>query len=260
MMSIHDFNQILERIKSYTDFIYLHLKGEPLLHPEIGQLLDICFEKGFLVNIVTNGTLIKKVHPALLLKPAVRQINFSLHCLDELNESVNKDEYLEDIFSFVQDALKKTKMYISLRLWNRDKNQKSDPIENNKKILSFIENKMKLDYFITNDILVNNSLKISDRLYLNFDYEFQWPDMKDSYHNAHGYCYGLKDQAAIHYDGTVVPCCLDSEGHIRLGNILDQPFTEIINSERAKKLQAGFSNLKAVEELCIKCRYKERFA
>jgi len=258
-MSVNSFNLILDRIKLYTDHIYLHIKGEPLLHPEIDQFLDTCFEKGFLVNLVTNGTVIRKVHHKILLKPAIRQINFSLHCMDELNETINKNQYMEDIFLFVQDALEKTNMYISLRLWNYDKGQKTDQTEKNKFILTFIENKMKLNDPITNDRIINNSIKLSEKLFLNFDYEFQWPDMNDSYQNTKGYCYGLKDQVAILVDGTVVPCCLDSDGQLNLGNLFKQPFSEIINSEIAKKIVTGFSELRAVGALCIKCRYKERF-
>ena len=150
-------------------------------------------------------------------------------------------------------------MYISLRLWNYDKGQKTDQTEKNKFILTFIENKMKLNDPITNDRIINNSIKLSEKLFLNFDYEFQWPDMNDSYQNTKGYCYGLKDQVAILVDGTVVPCCLDSDGQLNLGNLFKQPFSEIINSEIAKKIVTGFSELRAVGALCIKCRYKERF-
>ena len=119
-MKIETFNEILDQIKPYTDYIYLHVKGEPLLHPEIDKFLDSSYKKGFMVNITTNGTLIKSVSDKILTKSALRQINFSLHSFDG-NESVeSKDEYINDILSFVDQAISKTKIIIAYRLWNLD--------------------------------------------------------------------------------------------------------------------------------------------
>ena len=71
---------------------------------------------------------------------------------------------------------------------------------------------------------------------------------------------GLRDQIGILCDGTVVPCCLDAEGSIALGNIFRQSLDEILNSERAKALYRGFSNRAPAEELCLRCGYAERFS
>ena len=73
------------------------------------------------------------------------------------------------------------------------------------------------------------------------------------------YCYGLKDHFGILCDGTVVPCCLDRQGELALGNIFDQPITEILDSPRAKAILEGFRCRKAPEELCRKCGYARRF-
>ena len=60
-------------------------------------------------------------------------------------------------------------------------------------------------------------------------------------------------------DGTVVPCCLDGEGIINLGNIHTSKFSEIIGSERACNIVKGFKRRETVEELCQKCTFRERF-
>lgn len=60
LIKVEQFNKILDEIRPHTKYIYLHVKGEPLLHPRIDQLLDAAHAKGFKVNITTNGTLIKK--------------------------------------------------------------------------------------------------------------------------------------------------------------------------------------------------------
>ena len=57
----------------------------------------------------------------------------------------------------------------------------------------------------------------------------------------------------------MIPCCLDGEGVINLGNVDDTDFGEIITNERSTNIIEGFSRREAVEELCRKCGYRKRF-
>ncbi|GGG71101.1 radical SAM/SPASM domain-containing protein [Paenibacillus radicis (ex Gao et al. 2016)] len=259
-IAVEDFTMRLDQIKPHTDYIYFHLKGEPLLHPKIDQLLDISHEKGFKVNITTNGTLLQKNKHKLLTKPAIRQMNFSLHSFDGHEGSVDKDGYIGSVLSFVREALEQTDMLISLRLWNLSEDNMTNAQRNrNREILSTIEKEFELDYFIEERVSPGSGLKLTDRVYLNQDYEFEWPDLKAEEDDGKGFCHGLRNQAGILVDGTVVPCCLDGEGVIDLGNINDKPFSDIVEGERATRLYEGFSRREAVEELCRKCGYRKRF-
>ena len=104
-MKVETFSKILDQIKSYTDYIYFHVKGEPLLHPDIEEFLDLSFEKGFKVNITTNGTLINKVKDKIIFKPALRQINFSLHSFHVNLGCNNEEEYINNILSFTREEI-----------------------------------------------------------------------------------------------------------------------------------------------------------
>lgn len=258
-MKIETFDKILAQIKPYTDYIYLHVKGEPLLHPEIDRILDLSYEKGLKVNITTNGTLINKAKDKLLTKQALRQINFSLHSIDGNKGFNGIDEYLNNIFSFIHDAISKTNIIIALRLWNLDKERLAD-IEGkkNQELLEAIEQEFNLEFKIEEKVIPGGGIKVSDRIYLNQDNKFQWPDLREIEDDGIGFCYGLRNQAAILVDGTVVPCCLDGEGVINLGNINNNDFSDIVNSERANTIFNGFSERKAVEELCRKCGYRKK--
>lgn len=259
-LKIEDFTKRLDQIKGFTDSIYFHLKGEPLMHPKLGELLDISHEKGFKVNITTNGTLLHKVKPILLEKPAVRQMNFSLHSFDGNEGSTDKEGYVDSVLSFVKEAAEKTNMIISLRLWNLDQdNATNAEKQRNREMLTAIETAFDLDFLIEERVSPGKGVKLADRVYLNQDYEFEWPDLAAEEDEGKGFCYALRNQAGILTDGTVVPCCLDGEGVINLGNINDKPFSEIIEGERATKLYEGFSRREAVEELCRKCGYRKRF-
>jgi len=259
-LSVEDFSKTLDQVKPFTDYIYFHVKGEPLLHPKIDKLLDIAHEKGFKVNITTNGTLITKNKAKLLGKPALRQINFSLHSFDGHPGSDDKAGYLADILAFVKEAQEESDVIISYRLWNLDMdNEVNKQRDKNRELLGMIEEAYSLDFRIEERFKPGTGVKIAERIYLNQDPEFKWPDLKEPEDDGKGFCYALRNQAGVLIDGTVIPCCLDGEGVINLGNIHDKPFADIIEGERATNLHDGFSRREAVEELCRKCGYRQRF-
>lgn len=259
-MSAAAFCKILDRIKPYTDYIYLHVKGEPLLHPELDKLLDVSCEKGFKVNITTNGTLIHKVRDMLLSKPALRQVNFSLHSFDGNEGGQSREDYINDILSFVKEAMKKPELFISLRFWNLSESNAVNLVRaKNNELLASIEKAFDLPYKIVEEVVHHKGIKIAERIYINQAQLFTWPDLKEEVRTGSAFCYGLRNQAAVLVDGTVVPCCLDGEGIINLGNLLETPFSEIAESKRAQDIVDGFTGKEAVEELCRKCGYRERF-
>lgn len=127
-MSITNFEYIINQIKNFTKYIYLHIKGEPLLHPYIKDILNICDKYQIKVNITTNGTLIRND----INNDCLNQINFSIHSL----EDNKKEEYLNNILDYIDHKNENT--YISLRFWNIDH-------FDNKEILKKIENHYKFD-------------------------------------------------------------------------------------------------------------------
>lgn len=255
-MDIDRFTKILDQIKPYTDYIYFHIKGEPLLHPRIDELLEISYNKGFKVNLTTNGTLLKKNKEKLIDKKGLRQINISLHSMDGNNDFDNED-YLQDIISLVKEFKDNTDIIISLRLWNLEGSNLD--YERNKGLLEVIEDEFGLDFKIMDMVSTGRGIKLGDGLYLNQDFKFTWPSLDEEEDDGQGFCYGLRDQIGILVDGTVVPCCLDGEGVIDLGNIEKDKFKDIIESDRVNNILKGFSSRKAVEELCRKCGYRKRF-
>ncbi|MEB3100503.1 radical SAM/SPASM domain-containing protein [Ferviditalea candida] len=260
-IKVDTFAHTLNQINRHTNHIYLHVKGEPLLHPKLDELLDISHAKGFKVNITTNGTLIQKAKHKILGKPAVRQMNFSLHSFDGHEGSTDREQYITNILSFIRQAAEAGQNVIfSLRLWNLDQDNATNLEKNrNRHSLEIIEKEFNLNYRIEEKVERGKGLKIAERIYLNQDHEFEWPSLQAPEDDGKGFCHGLRSQAGVLVDGTVVPCCLDGEGVIKLGNIHDSSFTEIIESERANRLFDGFSKREAVEELCRKCGYRKRF-
>lgn len=245
-MSVENFETVIKKICNYTKLVCLHVKGEPLLHPELEEILKIIDKYNLKVNITTNGTLIKQNTDIIRHSKGIRQINFSIHSITQ-NEKLNKD-YLQDIFNSVELI---NDVIVSYRLWNI-----SNLYENeiNSEILKCIE-----DYYNINNIKEllkqNVFLKIKDNLFINQDIEFKWPNINAEEIIEQGRCLALKEQIAILVDGTVVPCCLDNNGDIPLGNILETDMNEILNSTIAQDIKKNFENKVITCKLCKTCGF-----
>lgn len=255
-MSRDIFIKILEQLRGCTHHLRFHVLGEPLVHPDLGLFLELCHEHGYRVTITTNGVLIDRAGLLLLAQPALRQVNFSLHCAESNKVLFSPDAYLGNIFCFIDEARKNKNIHISLRLWNAGNTADQ---EKNFYILHSIEKKFGLAYSLKQQLTGQAKIKLADAVFLNQAEHFLWPDINGKDFGGHGFCLGLRDHIAVLVDGTVVPCCLDSEGVINLGNINKNPFSAIVTGSRARNLYDGFSRRAAVEPLCRRCGYRLRF-
>ncbi len=233
-LSLEQFKLLLDKIEGYTKYLYFHVMGEPLLHPNINELIDTG-SKRYFINITSNGYLIKRIKD----NKNIRQINLSLHSYDEkYNKSF--DSYMSDIFESV-DNLVVNNTIIKYRLWI------------NSEYKDMILNKLSEKYGV--EIGNNTSLKLADNVYYEVEHEFIWPSMENDYYTLVGSCRGLRDHIGILVDGTVIPCCLDSAGIINLGNIYKNDLNDIISSDLFKEMKQGFLDNKKIHELCRKCNF-----
>lgn len=245
-MSVDEFKIVIDKIKDYTDNIYLHVKGEPLLHSKLDEILDICDQNNIIVSITTNGTLLDK-RKNILLKHPIKQINVSLHCEN------NDIDYFDKVFNTC-DILNK-KMTIIYRIWTLP-SLNLDKIST--KIVDKINSHYELSSKIVDKIMIEKNVKIGDNLYIDKDYEFIWPKLENN-DNIYGTCLGTKSHIAILSNGIIVPCCLDSNGIIKLGDIFNDSLEDVLNSELFKKINTGFQNHVIVCDLCKNCSFRKRF-
>ncbi len=247
MMQEETFSKVLERIRPYTDFLYFHIMGEPLCHPKLERFLFLAGESGFKVILTTNGTLLRQKQDILLNASALHKVNISLHAFEANDLSIPFEQYLDACLSFGKAA--EGKKLTVFRLWN---NGGADTL--NTTILQKMESCFPKPWGVE-----KRGTRIGNRVYLEYGDKFDWPDLNAEERNGRFFCYGLRDQLGILYDGTVVPCCLDHDGNISLGNVLHEELSDIISSPRAAAIYNGFSNGIASEELCRKCGYAKRF-
>lgn len=246
-MTAGELASLLPRLRPWSDHLYFHLMGEPLLHPQLEEFLRLAGEAGFKVILTTNGTLLPRQQEMLLSSPGLHKVNISLHAFEANDLATPFPEYLRGCFAFGQAA--QGKKLISYRLWN---NGGLD--ERNGEVLDCMHR-----FFPGEWVTERRGTRIGNRIYLEHGDKFDWPDLAAPDGGDNVFCYGLRDQIGILADGTVVPCCLDHEGDVALGNLFTQTLEEILDTPRARAIYDGFSRSRAAEELCRKCGYARRF-
>ena len=226
-MKQEEFQYILKQIQPYSKYIYLHVKGEPLLHPQVDKFIQDAYHEGFHINLTTNATLLKK---HLSITQCLRQINISLH-------ATNSQEIIDNAKTI-------TNTIINYRVWNKSINHEA---------ITLLENAYQIS------IPDTKNFTLKENVFVSQEELFEWPDLTQKEGSNSGYCHALSSQIAILVDGSIVPCCLDHNGEMILGNIFQDSLEEVLHSTKFVEMQQGFQERKMVQELCKKCTFKNRF-
>lgn len=242
-MSAEEFCLLTDRLAGRIKFLYFHLMGEPLLHRHLLEFVTMAKEKGFIPVLTTNGTLLDKAGDALL-EALPHKVQISLHS-HEGNGKDAPEEYMRQVMTFAQKAAS-LGVIVVLRLWNQGGYDSA-----NERLLDLASGYVPRPWTERYD-----GWKMSDKIYLEFDHIFEWPDEeREAIETGEVFCYALRNQIGVLVDGTVVPCCLDHDGNIALGNLFQQTLDEILESPRARALYDGFTRHLATESLCRRCGY-----
>lgn len=245
-MSREEFELVLDKLTDYTKYIYYHLMGEPLTHPDLPEFIKKAGERDYKSIITTNGTLLDKLGDSIL-ESGVHKVNISLHSFENGNAAEHA-KYVQELAEFAEKAAKRG-VIVVFRLWNKGYED-----EKNRFAIELLKSKLNGDWREN-----TRGIKIADKMFVEYGERFEWPDRNAEIKGERFFCYGLKDQFGILSDGTVVPCCLDSDGVIALGNIFSGDIKEILGSSRAVAMCDGFKRGVATEDLCRRCGYAQRF-
>lgn len=254
-MSMEEFDTATNRLRGVTEYLYYHVMGEPLTHPLLPDFIRLARSKGFKSAITTNGTLLPS-RGRELVEAGVYKVNISVHSFEDGEDGEAHGAYLDGLLDFADHASSNGVLTV-LRLWNLDGHGQALG-GNNQRTLNYLSTRFP-DGGDTPWKFSNRGARLRDKLHLEYGDRFEWPDMGADDRGNAVFCYGLKDHFAVLCDGRVVPCCLDREGAITLGNIFETPVEEILSSPRVVAMREGFQRRCATEELCRKCGYARRF-
>ncbi len=262
-MTAEEFDLLTDKMRGKACFLYFHLMGEPTLHPLLPQFVETARLKGFKTVLTSNGTLLHRCRELLNALP--HKIQLSLHS-HESNAKGNLDSYMDEVMDFSIKAAQAGTCMV-LRLWNQGGREKE-----NERVMHLMEQHVPQPWKVRPD-----GYQLCPNLYLEFDRKFEWPDAEaaltkvketastkeaettptktkeEKGRKVQLFCKALKKQIGILADGSVVPCCLDHNGDVVLGNLLSQSLEEILDSPRACAMTEAFSHHTASEQLCLTC-------
>lgn len=245
-MTEAEYARVLQQLTGKTQYIYHHLMGEPFIHPLLPRFIEMARDAGFRPMLTSNGTLLRRLGDSVLTQ-GLHKVNISVHSFEEDQPDKHRS-YIRDVADFADKATR-AGVIISLRLWNNGcdegKNQTTVALLQGFLPGAWIEN--------------TRGYRIRDKLFLEWGDRFAWPDAGAPDMGNRLFCHGMQDHFGILCDGTVVPCCLDSEGIIALGNVFREELSDILSSPRAQAIAEGFRQRKATEDLCRRCGYARKF-
>lgn len=250
-LSAEEFRILSQKLRPHTDYLYLHVMGEPLLHPQLGEILAIAHELDFRVCLTTNGTLLPKAEDILLRSQALHKVSVSLHSFEGNDRKEEMTDYLDGVWQFCRRAAAQGTL-CALRLWNEGGQE-----ERNGEIYDYLSRKLGFAPE-SSPVDARGNRRLCDRIFLERAEKFDWPDTAANEREVQ-FCHALSQQVAVLCDGTVVPCCLDGQGVIALGNLFTDDLAAILNTPRAVAMAEGFRRREPCEELCKKCGYATRF-
>ena len=234
-MSEAEYAYLLKQLEGKTKYIYHHLMGEPLVHPLLPRFIEMARQAGFVPMITTNGTLLDSRGDALLGK-GLHKINVSLHSFEGDQPDAQR-KYLQKIVDFAEKATRAGTI-VSLRLWNNGCDE-----GRNDTTLAFLKENLSGSW-----VPNTRGYRIRDKLFIEWGDRFTWPDLSAPSYGEQVFCYALQDHFGILCDGTVVPCCLDSDGTIALGNVFREKLSDILSTSRAKAISYMF-----LSHWCLHC-------
>ena len=254
-LTAEEFDLLTDKIRGKVCFLYFHIMGEPLLHPLLPEFISISREKGFKTVLTSNGTLLHKAMDLLDTLP--HKIQLSLHS-HESNAKGELASYMNEVMIFSTQAAEKGTCIV-LRLWNQGGKDRE-----NEEVMEHIEKFVPKPWKVRPD-----GYRLANNLYLEFDRKFEWPNFDNHIEENETvrenpesgiregkrevFCKALLKQIGVLADGTLVPCCLDHNGDVALGNLLKQSLEEILASPRAQAMIEGFKHHQASEPLCETC-------
>ncbi|MBO4229318.1 MAG: SPASM domain-containing protein [Clostridia bacterium] len=255
MMDRETFSRFAKELSGWAGYLWFHVWGEPLLHPALPDFVGEAKGLGMRPMITTNGTLLQERGPELLSKDSIPfKVSISLHSFEANRGCDCLNSYLEDCFAFAREAAARGCL-VAFRLWNTgDSGRGFAQNERNGEITDQLKRAFPAEWTRN-----RSGFRLGEGIFLETANRFDWPSPEGPDFGGTGFCYGLRDQVGVLCDGTVVPCCLDAEGVLALGNLKESALEEILASDRARAIYDSFTLHRCRESLCRRCERSQTY-
>ncbi|GAA7511895.1 radical SAM/SPASM domain-containing protein [Helicobacter pylori] len=249
VMPLELFEKVCKEAAPLTPIITLHVLGDPCKLKNLNRYLNAAKRFSLKVDLVTSGAYLHNFET--LLQDAIYQISISLDAGLDNHNKLNQHRYIQKILEFCRYKCEKnSEVFLNLRIQDGtlDKHQNL--------IKPFLES---FECVSLEGLKSQSRVRLFKKSFLNIQKTFKWPNLNAqnplNQESKIPYCYGLIKQIAILSNGVVVPCCMDTQAHISLGDLNHTPLKNILNSQKAMAIKTHFLKGEALELLCKNCSY-----
>ncbi|PDX10820.1 radical SAM/SPASM domain-containing protein [Helicobacter pylori] len=249
VMPLELFEKICKEAAPLTPIITFHVLGDPCKLKNLNHYLSTAKRFSLKVDLVTSGAYLHNFET--LLQDAIYQISISLDAGLDNHNKLNQHRYIQKILEFCHYKCEKnSEVFLNLRI------QDSTLEKHQNLIKPFLES---FECVSLETLKSQGRTRLFKKSFLNIQKTFKWPDLNAqnplNQESKIPYCYGLIKQVAILSNGVVVPCCMDTQAHINLGDLNHMPLKDILNSQKAIAIKTHFLKGEALELLCKNCSY-----
>ncbi|MGN8411299.1 radical SAM/SPASM domain-containing protein [Helicobacter pylori] len=249
VMPLELFEKVCKEVAPLTPIITFHVLGDPCKLKNLNHYLNAAKRFSLKVDLVTSGAYLHNFET--LLQDAIYQISISLDAGLDNHNKLNQHRYIQKILEFCHYKCEKnSEVFLNLRI------QDSTLEKHQNLIKPFLES---FECVSLETLKSQGRTRLFKKSFLNIQKTFKWPDLNApnplNQESKIPYCYGLIKQVAILSNGVVVPCCMDTQAHINLGDLNHMPLKDILNSQKAIAIKTHFLKGEALELLCKNCSY-----
>ncbi|WP_164499647.1 radical SAM/SPASM domain-containing protein [Helicobacter pylori] len=249
VMPLELFEKVCKEAAPLTPIITFHVLGDPCKLKNLNHYLNAAKRFSLKVDLVTSGAYLHNFET--LLQDAIYQISISLDAGLDNHNKLNQHRYIQKILEFCRYKCEKnSEVFLNLRI------QDSTLDKHQNLIKPFLES---FECVSLETLKSQGRARLFKKSFLNIQKTFKWPNLNAqnplNQESKIPYCYGLIKQIAILSNGVVVPCCMDTQAHINLGDLNHTPLKDILNSQKAMAIKTHFLKGEALEPLCQNCSY-----
>ena len=221
-MDISDYRRVIEEVSQLgIRNVTLYTHGEPLLYPNLPDVVRIAKEKNLTVSISTNGNLLSEELGRELLSAGLDVLRYSVEGASKLSyEKIRIGGNFNRLFSNMQQFKKL-----------RDRHRSRTAIHLNTVVMA--ETEHELESFIRLYSPIVDSMHfglLSNQAgsYRKFDFS----SIKSVSNNKKSPCSLLWKTFIVNWDLTASACCIDFHGELQVGNLREESLQEVWLGER----------------------------
>ncbi len=261
----------------FAGTLYLHVLGEPLLHPDVFAITDQAADLGMRPVIFTNGGALSEDCVRKILASKARELVISMQTINrESYERLRKtpfdwDTYLGRIQAALAEAGEADSgcvFRVSMGLKKADAQHPDDlyfleyeSLDHVKAGIAAIFSRVKgldiahaLEQVEAGDVPDLSQVKMNERLRLSVKEIGNWRKTRDREPATTGRCVFFGKECAILADGSVTLCHIDYDGRTTIGNAMEASLEAIFNASEFVDVAKGFAGGDTVPGGCRHCK------